>query len=182
MKRPDNGKLDEPISRRGLLKIGAITTAALLVPGCAQPAPSVPAPMATSTNLLQAAKDVIKYFNSGDYASLEGGMHPHVILERIHHDASYNGLLAAKSGLDNDMEPRHPKLKKLDETDWDDRYLTLATGNSNLDGRVNGFGYYIDLDDDHTTVRKAQINFYLSFVRDKPSDGWLLIDSSARKR
>jgi len=175
--RSDNGKLDEPISRRGLLKIGAITTAALLVPGAA-----LPAAIATSPDLLQAAKDVIKYFNSGDYASLEGGMHPHVILERIHHDASYNGLPAAKIGLNNDMARRHPKLKKSDETDWDDTYLRLVTGNSNLDGRVNGHGYYIDLDDDHTTVRKAQIKFYLSFVRDKPSDGWLLIDSSARKR
>src|SRR6266851_4293372 len=99
MMRSDNGKLDEPISRRGLLKIGAITTAALLVPGAA-----LPAAIATSPDLLQAAKDVIKYFNSGDYASLEGGMHPHVILERIHHYASYNGLPAAKSGLDRSEE------------------------------------------------------------------------------
>src|ERR1700730_13618508 len=35
MKRPDDGKLDEPISRRRLLKIGALTTASLLIPGAA---------------------------------------------------------------------------------------------------------------------------------------------------
>jgi uncharacterized protein YcbK (DUF882 family) len=35
MKRPDDGKLDEPISRRLLLKIGALTTASLLIPGAA---------------------------------------------------------------------------------------------------------------------------------------------------
>jgi hypothetical protein len=174
MKRPDNGKLDEPISRRGLLKIGVITTAALLVPGCAQPAPSVPAPMATSTNLLQAAKDVITDFNAPNYKSLERRMDNKVILKRILKHGSYDTLPNVKLGLENDMSYRNPKLKNSQNVDWDGSLLNVVTKDSDQEtyGRVSGSGFYID--DKGTT--KVDITFTFDFERNSTSDGWLLIN------
>jgi hypothetical protein len=174
MKRPDNGKLDEPISRRGLLKIGAITTAALLVPGCAQTGAPVPAPMATSTNLLQAANDVITDFNARDYKSLEKRMDNKVILKRILKHGSYDTLPNVKSGLENDMFDRNPKLKNSANVDWNGSLLKLVTKDSDQEtyGRVIGSGFYID----NKGATTRDITFTFDFERNSPSDGWLLIN------
>jgi hypothetical protein len=169
MKRPDNWKLDEPISRRRLLEIGAITTAALLIPGAA-----LAGEIAMSKGLLQAAKDVINDFNNFDYAHLEGRMNPNVILKKILHEGSKNGFTEAKDYLDHYMKPRQPQLKNPDGSVWDGTTLTLITPNPENEtyARVSGKGLYID-DNGNS---KNKIDFTLDFVRNSASDDWSLIN------
>jgi len=172
MKRPDNWKLDEPISRRRLLEIGAITTAALLIPRAA-----LAKEIAMSTDLLKAAKDVIKYFNAYDYVNLEGGMDSNVTLKKILHTGSVKNIKDVKDYLDNYMKDRHPHLKNPGDEPWDGTALALITPEPKNEtyGRVSGTGLYFD-DNDKS---KTPISFTLDFVRNSTSDDWSLFHSFA---
>ena len=174
MKRPDNWKLDEPLSRRRLLEIGAINTAALLIPGAA-----LAGKIATSTDVKQAAKDVINYFNAYDYPNLERSMSYNVILKKILRAGSTNGFRETKNYLDDYMLPRQPQLKNPDGSDWDGTNLTLITPNPQNEtyARVSGKGLYID----DNGKSKNNIDFTLDFVRNSASDYWSLIQCFGKK-
>jgi hypothetical protein len=131
-----------------------------------------------STDLKQAATDVINQFNAGNYGSLEGGMDSNVIIKKVLHPGSVIGIGNVSGYLDKHMKSRNPQLTNSDKSLWNGQLTLIPPVPQNATatyGRASGSGYYVDDNGNSTTP----INFTLDFVRNSTADDWSLSNAFA---
>jgi hypothetical protein len=136
-----------------------------------------------STDLLQAAKDVITLFNApgNDYVPLLQKMEYNVVLKRVLFPDSVQGIGDVTGYLNFHMFGRKPKLVNSDGTSpYNYGALTAFPPNSlnATTGQVSGTGNYLD-DFTATSHTSTPINFTLGFVRKSTDQEWSLISSFA---